>query len=162
MESTIKDGLMTRQAMISKQLLKISGGLSFMVGIFQALISFSPKWSWYFGAPEGLVSRPPLLYAAGMAAALVFIVFGLYAFSGAGHIRPLPFLRLGLLGIGSVYTFRGLFAIPLMMSMAGFLRPSGEIPPQGLSASLISLFIGVLYLTATVLAWRELPSQGKR
>jgi hypothetical protein len=147
--------------MISKQLLKIAGGLSFAVAIFQAVISFSPSWSLYFGAPEKLVSNLPMLYVAGLIVAVIFGVFGLYALAGAGTIRPLPLLRLGLVGIGGVYTLRGLVVIPVLLIKAGILQSSAVIPPQASAASLISLFIGVLYLAGTMLGWRELPSRTK-
>jgi hypothetical protein len=147
--------------MISNQLLGIAGGLSFGVAIFQAVISFSPAWSLYFGAPPELVSNIPMLYIAGLTAAVVFAVFGLYALSGAGIIRPLPLLRLGLLGIGGVYTLRGLLVIPELLIMGGILQSSEAIPPQGLASSLVSLFISVLYLTGIMLGWRDLGSRAK-
>jgi hypothetical protein len=150
--------------MISKQLLKIAGGLSFAVAIFQAVISFSPSWSLYFGAPEKLVSNLPMLYVAGLIAAVIFGVFGLfglYALAGARTIRPLPLLRLGLAVIGGVYTLRGLLVIPVLLIRGGILQSSAVIPPQASAASLISLFIGVLYLAGTMLGWRELPSRTK-
>jgi NitT/TauT family transport system substrate-binding protein len=83
--------------MISKLVLKIGGVLSFAVAIFQAVITFSPSWSLYFGAPEKLVSNRPMLHVAGLTVAVIFVVFGLYGMSGAGSIRPLPLLRLVLL-----------------------------------------------------------------
>jgi hypothetical protein len=148
--------------MISRQMLRVAGGLSFAVAIFQAVISISPSWSLYFGAPEKLVSNILMLYVAGFAAAVIFIVFGLYALSGAGYIRPLPLLRLGLLGIGGVYTLRGLLAIPLLLIMTGILQSTENVPSPALVSSLVSLFIGVLYLAGTMLGWRELPSRTGR
>lgn len=143
--------------MIAKQLLKIAAGLSFAVAIFQAVVSFSPSWSLYFGAPKELTSSPLILLIAGLIAAAIFATFGLYALAGAGYIRPLPLLRPGLLGIGGVYSLRGLFAIPALLIMTGVLQTPEILPPQALVSSLVSLFIGLVYLAGTALGWRELP-----
>ena len=140
----------------AKSLLRLAGGLSFLVTVFQVVISFSPAWSLYFGAPAQLASNPGLLCAAGLAAALFFAAFGFYALSGAGHIRRLPWLRPVLLVIGGLYTLRGLVAIPLILSLTGAARISLNAPPTALPSSLVSLFIGLVYLIATVLGWRDL------
>ena len=144
---------------MSKQLLSVAGILSFLVAIFQAVISFSPSWSIYFGAPEELAANKQMLIIGGLAFAVIFAIFGLYALSGAGHVRPLPWLWLGLLGIGGVYTLRGLFVIPLIFIMAGIYQISESIPPTALPSSLVSLFIGVLYLAGTIYGWRDLPTR---
>jgi hypothetical protein len=89
----------------------------------------------------------------------VFVVFGLYALAGAGAFRPLPALRWGLLGIGGIYTLRGLMAVPLILIGAGLLQADGTLPPQAMSSSLVSLFIGLVYLFGTALGWREIPGK---
>jgi len=146
----------------SKQLFKFAAGLSFAVALFQTVITFFPLWSLYFGAPKELVSNVPMLYVTGLIAAVIFGVFGLYAMAGAGYIRSLPLLRFGLLGIGGVYTLRGLLVIPLLLIMTGILQSSEAIPPQGLASSLVSLFIGILYLVGTITGWHELQSRTKK
>ena len=142
---------------ISKQLLLAAGGLSCGVAVFQALITVSPSWSLYFGAPEELVANTLILYISGWAAALVFAVFGLYALSGLGYIRSLPFPRLGLLGIGGVYTLRGLAIIPQILTVLNIYTFSIYTTPQGLVSSLVSLVIGLVYLAGTISAWPDLP-----
>jgi hypothetical protein len=146
---------------ISKQLLRIAGVLSFAVAIFQAVISFVPSWSLYFGAPKELVSNATILIIAGLLATIVFVIFGLYALAGAGDVRILPLLRLGLLGIGGVYTLRGLLLIPQLLTMAGILQFNESFSSQMLASSLISLLIGLLYLAGSIVGWRELPSKNK-
>jgi len=47
-------------------LLKLAGGCTFILAVFQAVISFSPSWSLYFGAPKELTAKPDLLLAAGL------------------------------------------------------------------------------------------------
>ena len=146
---------------IARQLLRIAAGLSFAVAFFQATISLSPPWSLYFGAPEELTSTPSLLLITGLIAALIFVVFGLYALAGAGYIRPLPLLRVALVAIGSIYTLRGLFVIPVLLVTTGVLQISDVLPPQGLASSLFSLLIGLVYLSGTVLGWSEIPFRNR-
>lgn len=142
---------------IAKQLLNIAAGLSFAVAVFQAVISFSPSWSLYFGAPEKLTSSPSMLLIIGLIIAMIFMVFGLYALAGAGYIHSLPLLRPGLVGIGSIYTLRGLLMIPMLLIKTGSFKMSDGIPPQALASSLVSLLIGLVYLSGTILGWSELP-----
>ncbi len=147
---------------ISKQLFLLAGLLSFSVALFQAVITFSPVWSRYFGAPAEIVTNVPLLYVTGLAASIIFGIFGLYAFSGAGYIHPLPLLRVGLLVIGCIYTLRGLVVIPILLMTMGYIRSSDQVPPTGLSSSVISLLIGLLYLIGTFGNWQNMRPVTKR
>ena len=146
---------------ISKKLLRIAGGFSFAVAIFQAVISFFPSWSQYFGAPQELVSNTTMLALIGLGVAIIFGIFGLYGLSGAGDIRTLPLLRLGLLGIGGVYTLRGLFLIPQLLIIGGILQSDEAIPSHMVLSSLVSLIIGLLYLAGSMMGWRDLQAETK-
>jgi hypothetical protein len=141
----------------SKLLLIVACFLSFAVAIFQAVISFSPSWSEYFGAPEELISNQLLLIVAGIVASLVFFVFGVFALSAVGRIRPLPFLKMGLLGIGGIYTIRGLVFLPILLKTAQNPQLPNTVPPDGLESSLVSLFIGIIYLSGTISGWKDIP-----
>lgn len=143
---------------IAYQLLTVSGVSSLGVAVFQAIVCFSPSWSRSFGAPSELVSDPTLLRVAGLAASVLFGAFGLYAFSGAGRFRPLPFLRLGLLAIGCLYTLRGLMVVPVMLVLTGTLEPWDDMPEQSmaLASSLVSLLIGVFHLVGLLFGWRDM------
>jgi hypothetical protein len=134
----------------SKKTLRFAACLSFAVALFQAVISFSPSLSLYFGAPEKMVAHPPLLLLGGLFMAVVFGVFGLYALSGAGHIRRLPLLGLGLLGIGLVYTLRGLMLILQLLLLKGILSSSETVGLQSLASSWVAFFIGLVYLVGTL------------
>jgi putative oxidoreductase len=134
----------------TKYILTIAGILSFGVAVFQAVISFVPEWSSAFDAGDALVSNPLLLLAAGLLMALVFVLFGLYALSGAGMIRRLPLLNLGLFGIGAVYTVRGIAFIPQLLVLLGILPSVRVIPLAHVLSSLVSLILGILYLTGLV------------
>jgi len=140
----------------SNILLSLGAMLSFSVAIFQTVVSFSPSWSLYLGAPAEMVAKPLMLLILGEACALFFAVFGFYALSGAGHIRSLPMLRWGLLVIGLIYTIRGLLIVPLILSYAGLFRLPDATEPTVLQSSSISLLIGIVYLLGTGKVWNQL------
>jgi hypothetical protein len=139
-----------------RRLLMIAGSLSLAVAVFQAAIVFSVPVSRYFGAPEELLANPLMLIVAGLFMAVVFGLCGLYAFSGAGSLRRLPLLRLGLIVIGIVYTWRGIVVFPLLLVLLGYIQTPAPLLPQALASSAVSLVIGILYLAGAIGNWRNL------
>ena len=99
--------------------LKVAAGLSFSMAACQAVISIWPAAAEYFQAPPKLQNDRVRLFVVGEAAALIPVLFGLYALSGAGVIRRLPLLRTALVGIGSLFLLRGLFIILNLLGRAG-------------------------------------------
>jgi hypothetical protein len=144
---------------ISKLFLEIAGIASFAIAVFQAVIFLSISWSRYFGAPEILLFDPMVLILVGFVIVVIFIIFGSYPLSATGHIQRLPFLRAGLLIIGSIYTLRGLIFIPVFLSNTGILQTSTTFPVKDIISSAISLIIGILYLTGTIGYWSALSPQ---
>lgn len=140
----------------SKFFLILAGCLSLGVAVFQAVISFVPEWSAYFGAGEALTSNPTLLLVAGLIVTILFAIAGLYGLSGAGVIRRLPLLRLGLIVICFVYIFRGILFIPQLLVTIGALPSPEPVPLQYLLSSLVALIIGLLYLIGLVAGWKGL------
>ncbi|HLO15806.1 MAG TPA: hypothetical protein VK206_13320 [Anaerolineales bacterium] len=134
--------------------LKIAAGLSFFMAICQIVISLSPAAAAYFAAPPSLLENRMQLFLIGEGAAVILVIFGLYALSGAGSIRHLPLLRLGLIGISSLYLLRGLFVILTVLTLLGILE--GEILIQGEISTLVFLAAGIAYAVGTVLNWREM------
>lgn len=134
--------------------LKVAAGLSFFMAICQTVISLSPAAAAYFEAPPPLLEDRMQLFLIGEAAALILVIFGLYALSGAGSIRQLPLLRLGLIGISSLYLLRGLFIILTLLTILGILE--GEILTQGVISHLVFLSAGIAYAVGTVLNWKEM------
>src|SRR4249920_265065 len=99
------------------RLLAIGGLLSAGVALLHAAVPFVGADAYrYLGAGERMAVRAergdpgPAIITAGLT--VVFAVWSAYAFSGAGLLRPLPWLRAGLIAIGSVYTLRGLVLFP--------------------------------------------------
>ena len=88
-----------------------------------AILFGGPDWYAFFGAPQGLVEMARAGNIRAPISCLIIAVFlallAAYAFSGAGIIRRLPFLRLGLSSIASVLILRGALFVPLIL-----LRPT--------------------------------------
>ena len=86
-----------------------------------AIIIGGPRWYRFFGAGERMarLAASGSLYPAVVTSTLAVIlaVWALYALSGAGFVRPLPFLRLALAVIAAVYLIRGILGIPLILVM---------------------------------------------
>ena len=134
--------------------LKVAAGLSFFMAICQTVISLSPAAATYFQAPPSLLENRLQLFLIGEGAALILVVFGLYALSGAGSIRHLPLLRLGLTGISSLFLLRGLFFILTVLVLLGILE--GDILLQGVVSDLVFLAAGITFAVGTVLNWRAM------
>lgn len=83
----------------------------------------------------------------------VLCVWGLYAWSGAGVIRRLPFLRLGLITISAIFLLRGLL----------FSRMQAYFPGNSVTfwyvSSAICLAIGLLHLLGLRQAWAGLSGR---
>ena len=120
-----------------------------------ACIAGGPRWYRAFGAGERVAREAerglpwPALMTVGIAGVLA--LWSAYAFSGAGVIRALPLLRVGLVAITAMYLARGaVLFFPAMLRRpdlsAGFLFWS----------SLIVLAIGVVHAVGLVLAWPNL------
>jgi hypothetical protein len=144
------------KTMDKKLWLKTAAGLSFFMAVCQTVISLSPAAAAYFQAPPPLLENRLRLFLVGEGAALILVIFGLYAFSGAGSIRRLPLLRLGLIGISSLYLLRGLFFTLTVLTILGILE--GEILLQGVISDLVFLAAGIAYTVGTVLNWKEMQT----
>ena len=90
-----------------------------------AILFGGPDWYAFFGAPAGLVEMARSGNVRAPISCLVIASFlallAAYAFSGAGVIRRLPFLRLGLGSIAAVLVLRGVLFIPLIVWRPGTL-----------------------------------------
>lgn len=84
-----------------------------------AILFGGPDWYAFFGAPQGLVAmarngniRAPI---SCLVIAAFLTLLAVYAFSAAGSIRRLPFLRPGLAAIAAVLLLRGILFVPLIL-----------------------------------------------
>jgi hypothetical protein len=140
-------------------ILIFAGILSFCAAVFQVIIGFIPEWSAAFGASDALVSNPPLLLTLSLLVGLLLVVFGLYGLSGAGLIRRLPLLRLGLMVIGLLYLMVGINFIFQVLAMLGILPAAGPIPVVQMLISFAALVAGLAYLLGLALSWKRLSAR---
>jgi hypothetical protein len=138
------------------RLLVAVGYFCIALAVFQGVISLSVRWSLYWGAPPEYTQNYWLLVAMGEGAAVLFACFGLYAFSGAGCIRRLPFLRTGLLVICALFILRGLMIVPQLEVVAGMCKTPVAMPLRAVISSFVSLAVGILYLAGIASSWRSL------
>ncbi len=144
-----------------RTLLTGAGLMSFAGCLFQILLACSPSWSASWGAPSELLANPLLLLVAGLAVSGLLAIFGLYGLSGAGRVRRLPLLRLGLLGIGLGYSLMGLVSlVPQLLVLIGAVEVPG---PQPLLLRNIVFFCavlltGLLYLAGLASGWKRLSA----
>lgn len=132
----------------------LGGILSLLAAILHlATIIGGPDWYRFLGAGEQMAlmaeqgSWYPVLVT--FAIASVLFIWALYAFSGAGVMRKLPLLRVGLVIISGIYLLRGLAVIP-----AYFLMPE-VIDDFLVWSSLICLIYGITYAIGTRQIWKK-------
>jgi putative oxidoreductase len=135
----------------------ITGAASLLhVGI----ILGGPEWYRFFGAGERMArlaargSIYPAVITAGIA--VVLGVWALYAFSGAGVIRRLPFVRLALVSIAAIYLARGILGIPLVLMLedpySNQLRARMTFM---VVSSVVCVCLGLCYAFGAALAFRR-------
>ncbi len=142
-----------------RPILFISGVFCFCIALFQIVIGFSPSLSLYFGAPEALAANRYFLIAVSMVLGLLLGVFGLYALSGAGCIRVLPWLKHVLAVISGIFILRGLLVVPEAMVVAGIYESAIDVAPRFVAFSIGSLLIGLIFSAGTIGGWRSFSSK---
>ncbi|MFY0663742.1 MAG: hypothetical protein JXQ97_03910 [Natronospirillum sp.] len=120
-------------------------------------IIFGAEWYRFFGAGEDMAQMAERgeWYPAAVTSVLVLVLslWALYGLSGAGVIRRLPLLRLGLMTISAGYLLRGVAFVGIMP-----MFPENSLT-FWLVSSAICLSLGLLYAVGTYRAW-PLLSEG--
>ncbi len=147
---------------VSKKSLKWAGLICFGLSFFQAVIGFFPSLSLYFGAPEKLVENVYALILVSFFVAGILFLFGLYAFSGAGYIRRLPYLKPLLVFISAVFTLRGLLLIPEFLIVTKVWTVQIPVAPRFIIFSIVSCFIAFLFIYGTVRGWHSFSAYPKK
>ena len=125
----------------------IAGGvMSALISLLHVFLAIFPVLYRYIGPDQSALTEmagqgSSITTIASVALALLFAIWALYAFSGAGLIRPLPFLRIALITICAIYILRSLF----LLSEIGMVLNQGY-PFRFIVFSCISLVSGLLYL----------------
>jgi hypothetical protein len=128
------------------------GGVSTVAALMHiGCIIFGASWYRFFGAGEkmAIMAEQGLIKPSIITSFIVIVlsIWSLYAFSAAGVIGRLPFVRLALIVITAIYLVRG---------VAGFYfvsNPIGRSPEFWVWSSLICLFIGFVHLIGLVQQW---------
>jgi hypothetical protein len=135
-----------------RYLLNAGGIMNAAVGLLHiGIVFFGPPAYRYFRAGEGMArmaeagSIVPAIVTSCLA--VVFMVFVLYAFSAAGTVRRLPFLRPVVVGIGIVYVLRGVLMIP--MAAVVWIQRNMMVEGRDILFSAVAALIGLLYLGGT-------------
>lgn len=117
-------------------------------------IVFGAPWYRFMGAGERVAQMDLaghwLPTAMSLAIASVLSVWALYALSGAGVIRKLPYVRLALCVITAVYFLRGLAFPPLILVFPG------NSTAFWLASSAICVLFGVVHLLGLKQVWWKL------
>lgn len=143
-----------------KYWLILGGVFSTAIAILHIAIIFggAPAYR-YFGAGEEMaqmaIAGSVLPALVTFFIATIFAIWALYAFSGAGLIRHLPLLRIGLVVIAGIYTLRGIGVIP---QVAWMINSPKTVPPQDVVFSLVSLIVGIVYFAGTASTWKTLKT----
>ncbi len=130
-------------------MLAFGGVSSTAVTAFHVVCGFDTDLALHWGAPPMPEAQ---LRLASFAVAAVFAAWAAYAFSGAGLLRPLPLLRLGVWIIGGIYTLRGLALFVEIGAHVGTAQRVGLRPSHMLWASAVALAIGLVHLAGMALS----------
>ena len=147
-----------------RMLLAIGQASLIVAGLFSAVgsalhlacIPGGPAWYRFLGAGRRVVhfaemgSALPAIYAVTIAA--IVAGWSIYALSGAGVIRRLPFLRTILILISLVSITRAA-ALPLLLE---HMQDSGRSRCFLVTSSAIMLSMGMMYAVGIGLLWGEL------
>jgi len=142
-------------------LLILGGSLSILASVAHVGIIFGgASWYRFFGAGDKMVqmSEKGLIFPSIITSliATVLFIWGLYAFSAAGAIPKLPFLKIICSAIATVYTLRGLLILPALFLQQGLKGWNGMDNSFWIWSSLISLSIGILYILGLTKVWVSL------
>ena len=142
---------MIKQSFIFGAVLTFLGAL-----LHIAIIVGGPDWYLASGAGENMatLAKSDSMYPAFVGSILVCIFFGwsLYALSGAGVIRRLPFLKLFLILIAGLCIVRGLygFFIPLLFNTPYVINLGVWF---WVTSSMVWLVIGLFYAAGIRSRW---------
>jgi hypothetical protein len=124
----------------------------FGISLMHILLSFGGiEIDRFFGAPPSILKLMAegslLVPAMTLGIALLFVVFGLYALSGAGRFRRLPLPKSVILLLGLMLTYRG---TAIIISIQNILKYPNYSTWQFPLMSLAALVLGLVTLWGTL------------
>ena len=134
----------------SNQYLIAGGVMSALISLLHIILAVYPSLYRYIGPGQSALTQmaeqgSSITTLVSVALAVLFALWAIYAFSGSGLIRPLPFLRFALIAISVIYILRALF-LPSEINMV----LNQGYPFRFIVFSTISLITGLLYLLGIV------------
>lgn len=138
-------------------LLIIAGTFSFLAAALHiGVVLGGSNWYRFFGAGESMVlmaekgSLKPMVITLGIAT--IFIVWGAYAWSAAGFLPGMPFIKSSLTAITAIYLIRGLGGL-----VSPFITNHPIIKQNSIAfwvwSSSICLITGVFHLIGIIVIW---------
>lgn len=143
--------------MNSKTWFQIGGIISFAIALLHLVVIFIGADAYrYFGAGEemALMAEEGSYYPATITTGiiLVFILFGLYAFSAVGTLRKLPGLKTMLSLITGIYVLRGLgFFVETLGIIYNY-----DVPVRHAVFSFVAFVTGIIHLIGLIRIWKKL------
>jgi hypothetical protein len=139
----------------SEPFLLLAGILSSSAALLHiGVIIGGSAWYRFFGAGEEMAEMAelgsPVPAIVTFCIALLLTAWALYAFSGAGLMRRLPFLRPVLIIITAIYLFRGLGVVPIY-----FLSPE-KVNDFLIWSSIVVTLFGLTYAVGIWRCWEDL------
>ena len=140
--------------------LQIGGLFSLAFALFQVSAVFWPaELVAYFGGPAKLLIEHPVYFiSVCLIIGAIAAIWGLYALSGAGKFRRLPFQRTALSIITAIYILRGLRVFPDAMII--YKHPEQNLI-RFLIFSLLALCIGLIHLAGIIRFFRHGRSENE-
>lgn len=146
---------------IGDRLLLSGGALTGVASLLHVgIILGGPDWYRFFGAGERMArlaargSIYPTVITASIA--VVLGLWTLYALSGAGVIRRLPFLRLALVLIAAIYLTRGILGVPAVLFVEDpYLNQLRAKMTFMVFSSAICVCLGLCYAVGAAAVWKR-------
>ncbi len=137
----------------------IAGGiLSIIAALLHiAIIIGGADWYRFFGAGEEMATMAeqgsliPSVVTFGIA--VVLLIWGIYAFSGARLLKRLPFIKPVLVLVSAIYLIRELWLIP------AFVVVPEQVDSFLIWSSLVSFIFGLAYAIGTKQEWSNLSTK---
>lgn len=137
--------------------MKLAGILSYIAAALHvAVVIGGPDWYRFFGAGEGMAVMAeqgrlqPIIMTLVIAGVLA--IWGAFAWSGAGILPKLPFLKIVLCLITCVYILRGLMGLVAPL-FADNLFVNQNSTSFWLISSVICLIFGLVHLKGVISNW---------
>lgn len=134
--------------------LKLGGYINILITIIHILSLFNAEYFFEITGVGAEMRRNAeihqyLPYGMTIFVAVIFFIFGLYGLSGAGKIKELPLLKIGIFAVAAIYLLRGIVGLVVNT----FFETTFHW--HHLLFSLCALGIGLLYLLGGLDKWKR-------